>query len=123
MSRSDVIHTADMHPGKSTPMISDSSFPVSNVNARPSLPAEPATWTDRAPHFAGNMSLAALRCALGRLASVVRSVAMTPLLPIEAFMESNALLGLDPTRGEFFAPDRSSAEHQLAHDEWQWPFS
>jgi hypothetical protein len=82
MSRSDVIRTADMHPGKSTPMISDSSFPVSDVNARSSLPAEPGTWTDRAPHFASSVSLAALRCALGRLASVVRNVAMTPCCPL-----------------------------------------
>jgi hypothetical protein len=102
-------------------MISDSSLPVSDVNARPSLQAGPATWIDCAAHLADTVRLAALRRALGRLASVMRSVATTPLLPIDALMESNALLGLHPTRGEFFDSDRSSAEHQLAHNEW--PFS
>ena len=102
-------------------MISDSSIPAPDVNSRPSLQAKPAPWIDRAADVGADTRLAALRRAVGRLASVVRSVATTPLLPIGAFMESNALLGLHPTRGEFSAPDRFSAEHQVAHNEW--PFS
>ena len=64
MSRSrHVIRAADMHPGESTTMISDSSLPVSDVNARPSLQAEPATWIDRAAHVADRH---APRCASTR---------------------------------------------------------
>jgi hypothetical protein len=66
------------------------------------------------------MRFDALRGALGRVANIVWSVAKAPLLPIGALMESNAVLGLHPTRGELFEPDPCSVEHPQASD--QWPF-
>jgi hypothetical protein len=99
-----LIRAADIHH-ESTAMVSDSSIPVSDFNAHPTTHAEPSAWIDRTSRVADVVRLDALRGALGRLANVVWSVAKAPALPIGALMESNALLGLHPTRGEFFEPD------------------
>ena len=90
-------------------MVSDSSAHVSNFNAHRSMQAEPSAWIDRTPDVADVVRLDVLRGALGRLGNIVWSVANAPLLPIGALMESNSLLGLHPTRGEFFEPDPYSS--------------
>jgi hypothetical protein len=101
-------------------MVSDSSANVSNFTDRPSMQAEHSAWIDQTPDVADVVRFDVLRGALGRLANIVWSVAKAPLLPIGALIESNALLGFHPTRGEFFEPDPFSAEHPFEHD--QWPF-
>ena len=85
---------------------------------RQSLQTEPSVWIDRTPDVADVVRLDVLRGALGRLANIVWRVATAAVLPIGALMESNALLGLHPTRGEFFEPDPYSGEHPFTHDRW-----
>ena len=99
-------------------MISDSDSRVSGFNARSSQQSEASTWIDRAPDAARLMRIEVLRGALARLGEIAWSVAKALPLPIGALLETNALLGLHPTRGEFFEPDPFSLAQPRASDQW-----
>jgi hypothetical protein len=78
--------------------------------------------------------LISLACGLKRVAHLLRGVAHAPVLPLGAFVEAQALLGL-PLRAPFddgdflwrrhkqgvmFEPDPFAAEFPFQHD--SWPF-
>jgi hypothetical protein len=88
-------------------MISGSTIPVSDSTVRSSVHSAPSAWIDHIPTASDRTWLEFVGRALSRSAHAVWSVVSTPVLPIEAFMHSNGLLGLPPTCDEFFEPDVS----------------
>src|SRR5215207_4031981 len=99
-------------------MISGSTIPVSDSTVHPSVHSAPSAWIDHIPTASDRTWLEFVGRALSRSAHAVWSVVSTPVLPIEAFMHSNGLLGLPPTHGEFFEPDVFSSERPFRRDTW-----
>jgi hypothetical protein len=89
---------------------------VSDLTVQPAVPS-----SSSASVFPARVGLGGFGAILGRLSRVVgyiQSVANAPLLPVEALMECNALLGRHPTQAGLVNPDPFSTESPFLRDEW-----